>query len=246
LLRDGRVLLVGGAQTAELFDPRTATFSLTGRPIEGLAIASAILLIDGRILITDGGRNFEIYNPSTGRFRETSHLHLTPTSRAMDLQPDGKVLIGVRGDQAYYQDACVELFDPVTETFRVLPSADPSCAKMNAAVPPNNGPSRSATTTVLVDGKMLIAGGPYCSRSTPTSSGVGAGVAVRLPCPPTAKVWIYDPSAKTKIEIEPMHAKRTGHTATLLNDGTVLIVGGTSEPNAPEAELYLSAGAGHS
>ena len=246
LLRDRRVLIVGGARTAELFDPRTGTFSLTGRPVEGLGIASAILLIDGRVLITDGGGKFEIYNPSTGRFRETSHLHLAPTARAMDLQPDGKVLIDVRGNQPYYQDACLELFDPVTETFSVLRSADPRCARVNDAMQPNNGPSRSGTITVLRNGKMLLAGGPYCSQSGPTGSGVGAVVGVRLPCPPTAKVWIYDPSAKTKIEIEPMHAKRNGHTATLLNDGSVLIVGGTSEPNAPDAELYLPAGAGNS
>jgi hypothetical protein len=209
------------------------------------------LLNDGRVLIGGYGWKFQIYDPAHGRFRESSHLHLTPTSPAMVLQPDGGVLIGVQGNQAYYQDACVERFDPVTETFRVLPHADPSCAAMDNAVRPDSGPSGSGTVTVLRDGKVLFAGGPDCSQSSqPISSGLGASggaiVGVRLPCPTTASVWIYDPAAKRKIEIEPMHTKRSGHTATLLKDGTVLIVGGNSEPNSPDAELYIPPGSGHS
>ena len=257
LLRDGRVLIFGGSNTvgqpAELFDPSADKFSLTGKPVGGVSDHCAILLNDGRVLIGGYGWKFQIYDPAQGRFRESSHLHLTPTSPTMVLQRDGGVLIGVRGNQGYYRDACVERFDPVTETFRVLPHSDPSCAAMDTAVRPEIAAGDRGTVTVLRDGKMLIAGGLDCSElPQPMRSGLGAdvGMAVgafaRLQCPTTARAWIYDPAAKRKIEIEPMHTKRSGHTATLLKDGTVLIVGGNSEPNSPDAEVYIPPGTGHS
>src|ERR1700722_6681171 len=95
LLRDGRVLIFGGrnalGQPAELFDPSTDRFSLTGKPVGGVSDHCAILLNDGRVLIGGYGWKFEIYDPAHGRFRESSHLHLTPTSPAMVVQPDGGV-----------------------------------------------------------------------------------------------------------------------------------------------------------
>jgi len=55
LLRDGRVLLAGGAEAAELFDPATGAFTLAGGrdDLAGQFSATA-LLSDGRVLITGG------------------------------------------------------------------------------------------------------------------------------------------------------------------------------------------------
>lgn len=67
LLRDGRVLIVGGQRglnrccpnfealrTAEIYDPGTGTFSATGSMNEARVYHTATLLADGRVLITGG------------------------------------------------------------------------------------------------------------------------------------------------------------------------------------------------
>ena len=60
LLDDGRVLIagdpgIGGAgQSAELYDPKAGTFSLTGPWVEGDHDQTATRLTDGRVLIAGG------------------------------------------------------------------------------------------------------------------------------------------------------------------------------------------------
>src|SRR6266496_2187526 len=80
LLADGRVLIVGGENSAglisqsEIFDPTAGTFSVGGNLSSPRADHSAIKLADGRVLIT-GGRDSagalkttEIFDPATGAF----------------------------------------------------------------------------------------------------------------------------------------------------------------------------------
>jgi hypothetical protein len=89
LLRDGRVLVAGGSTesgqplAAQVWDPASASFTLTGSLAEGrLGGHSATLLADGRVLIVGGGATCanvfqcsplalataEIWNPATGLF----------------------------------------------------------------------------------------------------------------------------------------------------------------------------------
>ncbi len=77
-LRDGKVLVIGGADSrlrgfynsAELYDPATGKFSATG----GMSAArykirdAAVLLVDGRVLVAGGGTRLEVYDPATGIF----------------------------------------------------------------------------------------------------------------------------------------------------------------------------------
>src|SRR5688572_27429028 len=70
------------------------------------------------------------------------------------------------------------------------------------------------TATLLLNGKVLIAGG------------MSAGATAEL----------YDPATRTFTRTGDMTLSRAGHTATLLADGRVLIVGGDSAGNT--AELY--------
>jgi hypothetical protein len=74
----------------------------------------------------------------------------------------------------------------------------------------------SHTATLLYDGRVLIAGGPYSSAE------------------------LYDPAAGTFSPTGSMTTARSGHTATLLSDGRVLIAGGDGFDLA-SAELYSPA-----
>jgi hypothetical protein len=63
LLHNDQVLLVDGS--AELFDPVTAVFALTGRPYTSGFWRTATLLLDGRVLLTGSGTSSaELYYPN--------------------------------------------------------------------------------------------------------------------------------------------------------------------------------------
>ncbi len=88
----------------------------------------------------------------------------------------------------------------------------------------------SPSATLLSDGRVLVAGGWGCDRDSETSA-LGNGGRVRYCLAskrrPLDSVEIYDPATKSFALVEArMQVPRAGHTATLLNDGTVLIVGG--------------------
>jgi hypothetical protein len=67
--------------------------------------------------------------------------------------------------------------------------------------------------TLLADGRVLVSGGQSRGDSS------------LLPLPNTD---LYDPGTGTFEAIGPMHAPRFEHSATLLDDGRVLLVGGVS------------------
>src|ERR687886_10824 len=69
------------------------------------------------------------------------------------------------------------------------------------------------TATVLKDGRVLVAGGVGDADST------HRGVALQ-------SAEIYDPAANTWSDAGTMSVARAGDTATLLQDGDVLVAGG--------------------
>jgi hypothetical protein len=76
--------------------------------------------------------------------------------------------------------------------------------------------SRSfGTSTLLRDGRVLVAGGHDGGRYT-----------LDLWFPGTSSADLYDPETGTFTPVAPMLQGRSGHTATLLPDGRVLVVGG--------------------
>jgi hypothetical protein len=82
----------------------------------------AVVLKDSRVLICGADTNCELYFPKTKKFRETSHTHGN-NPRNPILLPDGTVLISMGGVSYDNPQACFELFDPETETFRMLHSS---------------------------------------------------------------------------------------------------------------------------
>src|SRR5689334_23934191 len=96
LLRDGRVLIVGGAgASAEIYNPATGTFSKTGDMTTARGKVTATLLDDGRVLITGGifTGTAELFDPSTGTFTPTGDLVDAQIDETATLLKNGKVLI---------------------------------------------------------------------------------------------------------------------------------------------------------
>jgi hypothetical protein len=125
LLRDGRVLVVGGSpssSSAELYDPSMGTFSSTGSMSFDRSDHQAVLLQDGRVLVVGGAgiTAAEIYDPTTGTFSTTGNLAADRFSFGATLLPNGKVLLagGLSGGT---EVNTTEIFDPATGLFEAGP-----------------------------------------------------------------------------------------------------------------------------
>jgi hypothetical protein len=111
VLADGRVLITGGSATnqvtgstpaydsAEIFDPATGTFSLTGSMNQLRFHHYSILLSNGKVLIGGGGggpssaTSAELYDPLTGRFSPTGDMASPRSQAAVALLSNGQVLV---------------------------------------------------------------------------------------------------------------------------------------------------------
>ena len=101
---------------------------------------------------------------------------------------------------------------------------DPSTG-MSSELDPPRDPRVNPTATLLLDGRVLVIGGfggPYAYRGTEVA---------------TAEVW--DPATEAFTPTGSMADGRVGHTATLLTDGRVLVIGGNGAgDDAARAEVW--------
>jgi hypothetical protein len=56
-----------------------------------------------------------------------------------------------------------------------------------------------------------------------------------------ASAEVYDPATNMWTPAAPMHVGRSGHTATRLGDGRVLVAGGGDPDDLVKAEMYTPA-----
>jgi hypothetical protein len=235
LLNNGLVLMAGGIDpygntlaNAELYNPATGTFSYTtGGPGVGLNTArhdhTATLLPSGLVLIAGGNNDgalvsAELYNPATGTFTPTGSLNTGRYGHTATLLSSGTVLIagGYNGSGAF---ASAELYNPATETFSYT-TGGPGVGLNTARV--------AHTATLLNNGMVLIAGG------LDVNSNLLASAELYNPATGTFSYTTGGPGVG-------LNTARFRHTATLLNNGMVLIAGGLI-PARPyitaSAELY--------
>ena len=163
LLPDGRALLINCCRTEQLFDPLTGAFSLTGatRSISADGFASA-QLANGNVLVSGGFNediNFlsaaaEFYDLHTKDFVRTASMTKPRFGHTSTTLGDGTILIagsfGLQpGDIPY--DSSAEIYDPATGTFSG--TGDMTSGR------------GGHTATLLLDGRVLIAGSASGGRS---------------------------------------------------------------------------------
>ena len=233
VLRDGRVLLVGGTTanssinavtTATIFDPATGFWNSATGMLQARAYATAVLLSDGSVLVAGGSRSgqpldtAERYFPATDTWVAAGRLNLPRTQATLTLLPDGRVLAaggGVEGTPGWNSTASAEVFDPKRSSWTLT-------APMSVA-------RARHTATLLADGEVLIVGGAT------TFHGETGSV--------TAAAEIYNAKTGTWRSAGHMARPRYVHSAVLLPDGRVLVAGGwyatsSSDPSHETVEIY--------
>ncbi len=240
LLNDGRVLLTGGeatplyqrTRTAEVYDPKTETFTLTGEMHVPRSEHTSTLLPDGSVLIAggrdDGGTlaSLEIYDPVSGTFEVRPSLSLRRLGHTATLLPDGRVLIAGGADPLLdrveyydYRDGTVSVGGPLLR------------------------PRVQHVAALLPDGKVLFAGGlnertsaevfdPQTGSSTALSllneywrlNGVALLSGKVLICG-MATAELYDPATGQFTVTGPPPFSGSDTECTRLKDGRVLFSG---------------------
>jgi hypothetical protein len=236
LLPTGKVLITGGEgalppfptpRRAELYDPDTGAFAFAGAyaPTNdqygvGAPIwPTANLLPDGRVLIV-GQNPPQIYDAATDTFTvagpmiNSRYRYGTYWHNSPSLA-DGSVLVtGGNDDFRCEPFDTAEIYDPSTGLF--------------SAVSNMTGGRNLHTSTLLRDGTILITGGGagWCGANSSDTA------------------ELYQPRIRSFVAAGRMTRSRSGHTATPLGDGTVLIAGGFAywpRSVTRTAELYRPA-----
>ena len=218
--------------SAELYDPATGGFTPAGTMGIARAAHTATLLPNGKVLIAGGGTaggsglpffgqgiaGSEVYDPATDSFSATGAMGTPRYAHTATLLPNGKVLIvggfSTANLGTFTENVLLtaELYDPATGAFTPTGSL---------------GTARGGhTATLLANGKVLVVGGLISLNF--------AGVSF------ASTAELYDPATGAFTPTGNMTVDREEHTATLLPDGRVLIVGGTSasQGTLASAEIY--------
>ena len=169
---------------------------------------TATLLPDGKVLVAGGAGKSgilgtaELYDPATGKWNPTGSMNVPRQLHTATLLKDGKVLIVGGSADGYASLNGAELYDPKDERWSVTGSL--------------NTPRGFHTATLLKDGKVLVVGG---------TEEVDCWDYV---CRPLDTVELYDPDTGVWSLTSNLTAVG-GHTATMLQNGKVLVLEGGSD-----------------
>ena len=233
VLDDGRVLVLGGSEIirspsdsftplgiVEAYDLSTGVWQ-TLEPMNQPAFGRSLVpLNDGRILAAGGftgdpgmgkwSSGVEIYDPDTNRWMSAENMIVPRILPQSVVLPDGRVL--VTGSD--FSQSVATNNSPDSETY------DPATGKWTAAAAMLQRIYANHTLTLLPDGRVLAVGGLEI---------LDDGNYV-----PLSTTEIFDPITNTWSPGPDLSQPRASHSATLMPDGSVLIVGGISEQNGQQ------------
>ncbi|MFK0236635.1 Kelch repeat-containing protein [Streptomyces vinaceus] len=243
LLPDGKVLVAGGVAprsalsqkslaSAEVFDPVSGEWAVTGPMNDARCGHPAVLLRAGTVLVVGGmspigqglfaGLSFcEVYNPATGAWTPTGDLHSVRKSHQATLLGDGTVLVtggdspGMQKDWTYnpYSQWATERYDPARGVW-------------SAAEGLSTGRSHHRAV-LLRSGKLLVIGG-----TDDSTFDVGY-----------QNAELYDPQTRAWTATGGMVTGRWAFAVAELLDGGVLVAGGLVRSGAavPDSGDVLTA-----
>ena len=224
LLRDGTVLVVGGNDgtnalgSAEIINPNVTPVTVTALT-NGLNAArtghTATLLSNGQVLILGGQAGGspvtspEVYTPGTQSFANVAagSLAVNRFGHTATLLADGQTILVAGGDVG--SSATAELISYSSSGGTITNVGSP--ANLPAAI-------SGHTATLLADGTVVITGGSTGGTSTPTV------VLFQTPAAPLGTTFAQ--TNFVSLNASALQTARSSHTATLLDDGLVLVAGG--------------------
>lgn len=230
-LNDGRMLVTGGldalgavTSSCEIYNPATNAFTPAANMIGVRAGHAAVTLADGRVMVAGGTNNYtdlttaitnaintvEIYNPATNAWSSAPALGGRRVVPALTLLSNGKVMVsgGVEVTLLFGIPIGVtstnktQLYTPSTNSWATGPAM------------PSGRAYHHESQVTLADGRVLMTGGVFVPDL------VNALNATSI-----AAADVYNPTTNTW-QATTMSRQRTGHSATRLANGDVIVCGG--------------------
>ncbi|MFT4844097.1 MAG: hypothetical protein ACI8UD_003855 [Planctomycetota bacterium] len=231
-LNDGRVIFTGGLDgtgvtttACEIYDPANNTFSVVAAMPGPLAGHSAATLADGRVMIVGGTNNFTdlttaiagvsnasfLYDPVADSWTSGPNIGGRRLVPALSRLSNGLMMIsgGIQATVffgipiAVTSTTAAQLYNPLTNSWS------------NAASMPSGRAYHQDNQVTLADGRLMLTGGVLI----PSLINVANAASI-------AGADIYDPVANSW-QATTMLRARTGHSATLLPSGDVVVCGGS-------------------
>ncbi|HVA88991.1 MAG TPA: kelch repeat-containing protein [Chloroflexota bacterium] len=284
LLPNGLVLAAGGCDdpssncssltaTAELYNPSTGKWTMTGSMHEPRWTQTATLLPSGKVLVAGGAAadcynvscsevqaSAELYDPHTGVWTVTGSMHQARTRHTATLLPDGQVLVAggvvdTPGGKATFKPlASAELYNPHTGKWTLTGSMHVAGSNRGATLLPNGlvlvyggGPSKDAELYHPHTGSWATTGSlfhdtDYETGQTPALLGNGEVLVVSGSLTKRGTAELYSPQTGAWTLTGSLHAFPFGVPMTVLPSGQVLVADGSPPYNnsifLASAELY--------